>query len=67
VVDFRLTYDGRITDIKVNEKDTYVTETQAVLCQSAILNPQPYPRWPTAMWREMGGKPREMRFTFYYN
>jgi len=67
VVDFRLTYDGRITDIKVNEKDAFVTETQAVLCQSAILNPQPYPRWPTPMWREMGGKPREMRFTFYYN
>ena len=65
VVDFRLTYDGRITDMKV--QDNEVGEILSMLCQSAILNPQPYPRWPTDMRKTIGGNSREIRFTFYYN
>jgi hypothetical protein len=65
VVDFRLTYDGRITDIKVQNNE--VGEILSMLCQSAILNPQPYPRWPAAMRKEIPGNSREIRFTFYYN
>jgi len=64
VVEFRLTPDGRITDIKVPNNE--VGEILSMLCQSAILNPQPYPRWPAAMRKEIGSS-REIRFTFYYN
>ena len=65
VVDFRLTYDGRITDIKISENE--VGPILSMLCQSAILNPQPYPRWPAQMRQTIGGNSREIRFTFYYN
>jgi hypothetical protein len=44
-----------------------VGEILCMLCQSAILNPQPYPRWPAAMRQTIGGNSREIRFTFYYN
>ena len=64
-VDFRLTHDGRITDIKVQENE--VGEILSMLCQSAIQNPAPYPRWPTAMRQVIPGNYREIRFTFYYN
>jgi hypothetical protein len=65
VVDFRLTYDGRITNIQVQENE--VGEILSMLCQSAILNPQPYPRWPVAMRQTIAGNYRDIRFTFYYN
>jgi hypothetical protein len=65
VVDFRLTYDGRITELRV--QDNEVGEILSMLCQSAILNPQPYPRWPAQMRQTIGGNSRDIRFTFYYN
>ncbi len=65
VIVFILNYDGRISDIKIQEND--VGEISAMLCQSAILNPSPYPRWPAKMRQEIGGNSREMTFTFYYN
>jgi hypothetical protein len=65
VVDFRLTYDGRITDMKVAENDA--GEILGMLCQSAILNPAPYPRWPAQMRQTIASNSREIRFTFYYN
>jgi hypothetical protein len=65
VVDFRLSYDGRISDVMVQENTS--SEIQAMLCKLAIVKPSPYPRWPPAMRRELGEKPREVRFTFYYN
>jgi hypothetical protein len=64
VVDFRLTYDGRITDIRIQENE--VGEILSMLCQSAILNPAPYPRWPAQMRQTIGGNSREIRFTFIY-
>ncbi len=65
VVDFKLTSDGRITEMKVAETD--VGDIQSMLCQSAILNPAPYPRWPAQMRQTIAGNTREIRFTFYYN
>jgi hypothetical protein len=38
-----------------------------MLCQSAILNPAPYPRWPAQMRQTIASNSREIRFTFYYN
>jgi hypothetical protein len=64
VVDFRLTYDGRITDVKVQENE--VGEILSMLCQSAIVNPSPYPRWPAQMRQTIGGNTRDIRFTFHY-
>lgn len=65
VVDFVLNSDGRITNLKI--ASTEVGEIQSMLCQSAILNPAPYPRWPTQMRQTIAGTTREIRFTFYYN
>jgi hypothetical protein len=65
VVEFSLSYDGRITDLKVEENDA--GEILGMLCQSAILNPAPYPRWPAQMRQTIASNSRSMRFTFFYN
>ena len=65
VVQFRLHYDGRITDMRIGE--TTVGDTLALLCQKAILDPAPYDKWPQEM-RQMADKDyRDISFTFYYN
>jgi hypothetical protein len=65
VLEFRLTYDGRITDLKVSDNE--VGEILSLLCQRAILDPAPYARWPDDMRRMIGGNYREVTFTFFYN
>lgn len=65
VLEFRLNYDGRITDLKVVEHS--VDEILSLLCQKAILDPSPYAQWPSDMRRRAGADYREVRFTFYYN
>lgn len=65
VLEFRLHYDGRVTDMRVVENT--VDELLCLLCQKAILDPSPYERWPSDMRRMMGADFREVRFTFYYN
>jgi outer membrane biosynthesis protein TonB len=65
VLEFRLNYDGRVTDLKV--VDSTVDELLSLLCQKAILDPAPFARWPSDM-RLMAGKDyRDVRFIFYYN
>lgn len=63
-IDFVLNSDGRITGLKVASSD--VGEIQSMLCQSAILNPAPYQRWPAQMRQTIAGNTRDIRFTFYY-
>lgn len=65
VLEFRLNYDGRVTDVVVAENT--VDELLCLLCQKAILDPSPYGRWPAEMRRLVNGDSREVRFTFYYN
>ena len=65
VVEFRLHYDGRISDLNVSDRD--VTEILTWLCQRAINDPAPYAKWPDDMRRAIGNNHREVRFTFYYN
>jgi hypothetical protein len=65
VVEFRLHYDGRISDLSVSDRD--VTEILTWLCQRAINDPAPYAKWPDDMRRAIGNNTREVRFTFYYN
>jgi hypothetical protein len=65
VLQFRLIYDGRITDMRVN--DNNVGELLGLLCQRAVLDPAPYAKWPSDMRRLIGENFREVTFTFYYN
>ena len=65
VLEFKLTYDGRIVDLK--SSDNEVGEILSLLCQRAILDPAPYARWPDDMRRMIGSNHREVTFTFYYN
>lgn len=65
VLDFRLHHDGRISDISVDENQ--VGDILSLLCQRAILDPSPFPKWPPDMRRMIGASYRDIRFTFYYN
>ena len=65
VVEFRMHYDGRVTDMKINDAD--VGELYALFCQKAVQDPSPYPRWPSDMRRQLQADHRDVRFTFYYN
>ena len=65
VLEFRLMYDGRITDMKVDGND--VGELLGLLCQRAILDPAPFDPWPGDMRRMIGQNYRDVTFTFYYN
>jgi hypothetical protein len=64
VVDFHLTSDGRITEMKLVESN--VGDIYGTLCQLAISKPAPYEKWPPDMRRMVGNNFREVRFTFYY-
>ena len=64
VLEFRLHHDGRVTDVNVRE--TAVNEMQTLLCEKAIQDPSPYPKWPTEMRNELKGDHRDVTFTFYY-
>jgi hypothetical protein len=65
VLEFRLHYDGRVSDLKVGENE--VGDLLALLCQRAVMDPSPFRRWPSDMWRMVGKNYREVLFTFYYN
>jgi hypothetical protein len=63
-LEFKLHYDGRITDMKMPQNG--VDAFFALLCQKAILDNAPYPRWTPEMRREIAGDTRVVTFTFYY-
>jgi len=63
VLQFRLTYDGRISEMQIAQ--TTVGETLAYVCQLAVTDPAPYAKWPSDMRREIGDS-RNIQFTFYY-
>jgi hypothetical protein len=64
VLQFRLHYDGRITDMKVAENSA--GEVLGLICQKAVLDPAPFAAWPSDMRRTLGDI-RSIQFTFYYN
>lgn len=64
VIQFRLTFEGRILDMKVQENE--VGEILGLLCQRAIMDPAPFAPWPRDMRRTMGNE-RVVTFTFYYD
>ncbi len=65
ILQFRLNFDGRITDMKMNFGD--VGDMLSLICQKAVLDPAPYDKWPTEMRREIEGDYRTITFTFFYN
>ena len=64
VLQFRLHYDGRITDMNVAENTA--GEVLGLICQKAVLDPAPFAVWPSDMRRTLGDI-RSIQFTFYYN
>jgi hypothetical protein len=62
---FRLHYDGRITQLATDENS--VGDLMSMLCQKSILDPAPFPKWPTDMRQVVGIDYRDVRFTFYYD
>ena len=65
VLTFKLHYDGRITEAEIDESS--VGDVLGLLCQKAVVDPSPFPRWPTALRQAVRGDFREVRFTFYYD
>jgi len=63
ILRFRLNYDGRISDMQI--EDSNVGETLAYVCQLAVTDPAPYLKFPSDMRRELGDY-RDIQFTFYY-
>ena len=64
VLQFRLHYNGRITDMSV--ADNTAGEVLGLICQKAVLDPAPFAAWPSDMRRTLGDT-RNIQFTFYYN
>jgi len=64
VLDFRLTADGRISEMRVVQSD--VGEICTTLCELAITKPSPYEKWPSDLRKIVGTDYRDVRFTFYY-
>lgn len=64
ILDFRLTVDGRITNMRVVESS--VGDIYTTICQLAVTKPSPYERWPGDVRREVGADHRDVRFTFFY-
>jgi len=64
VVEFRLHFDGSVTDLKVTE--TTVGDLLAQFCHNAVRDPAPFEKWPAEMRRAIGKDYREIRFAFYY-
>jgi hypothetical protein len=62
---FQLHYDGRITQLETQENT--VGDILSLLCQKAVLDPAPFPKWPADMRKLVGTDIREVRFTFYYD
>jgi hypothetical protein len=65
LVQFRLNYDGTITNLKVVEEN--VGLELSLMCQKAISDPSPFERWPREMRLMVDKDYREIQFAFYYN
>jgi outer membrane biosynthesis protein TonB len=64
VLQFRMHYDGRVTDMNVVENTA--GEMLGLICQKAVLDPAPFAPWPGEM-RRLIGDTRSIQFTFYYH
>ena|SRR5687767_9080514 len=65
VVDFRLSYDGQVSDVRV--RPTRLLGFAVEICKQAILDCAPFDPWPAEMRRLIGETGREVTFTFNYS
>ncbi|MSU64093.1 MAG: hypothetical protein EXS31_17150 [Pedosphaera sp.] len=65
ILEFHLTVDGRITNMR--EQESEVAPTLGLVCQRAVQDPAPYAAWPPDLRRIVGKDYREVRFVFHYN
>ena len=63
VLQFRLNYDGTITDMKIAQNS--VGDLLGYVCQEAVNDPAPFAKWPSDMRFKLGDS-RDIQFTFYY-
>jgi hypothetical protein len=63
VIEFRLHYDGTITDMTVSQNS--VGELLGYVCQEAISDPAPFAKWPSDMRFKLGDS-QDIKFSFYY-
>ena len=63
VLDFNLTPDGRVTDLRVT--DCQVGLIVGLLCQKAVADLAPYVAWPSDMRRKLGASHRPVTLTFH--
>jgi hypothetical protein len=64
VVEFRLTYAGKVVNDRITEND--VGEILGQFCHTAITQPAPYGEWPPDMRRAIGGNYRDVKFTLLF-
>jgi len=64
IVDFRLKYDGQVTDVRV--RPTRLLGYAVEICKQAILDCAPFDPWPAEMRRLLGEAGRDVIFTFHY-
>lgn len=64
VVQFRLHSNGNVTDINVVE--TTVSASLSLICEKAIGDSAPYPKWPEDLRAMAGNDLRNIKFTFNY-
>jgi hypothetical protein len=65
VVDFQLTPDGHVTDVRV--RPTRLLGFAVEICKQAITDCAPFDPWPAEMRRLIGETSREVTFTFNYS
>jgi hypothetical protein len=63
VLQFRLHYDGKITDLVVVENTA--GPIPGLICETAVDKPAPYEKFTSEM-RRVVGDTRSIQFTFYY-
>jgi len=63
VLQFRLHYDGRVTEMNMAENTAGFK--LGLLCEKAVQDPAPFEAWPSDMRRTLGDI-RNIQFTFYY-
>ncbi|MEW6302758.1 MAG: hypothetical protein AB1705_04760 [Verrucomicrobiota bacterium] len=64
LLEFRMHADGRVTDMRT--ADQSVDDFLALLCQRAVLDPAPFPKWPGDMRRMIDEDFRDVKIRFQY-
>jgi len=64
VIRFRLLHTGRV--VNVETLSSSVDDLHTAICQMAVKDPSPYPRWPVEMRRQLQNDYRDITVSFTY-